>query len=382
MKAVWIAVVACALGCAVCSPAAEAATELVVWSFGNGADGQAPYAGLIAAGKPGTFYGTTSGGGAYHNGTLFSLDPATKAETVLWSFGNGFDGAQPYASVIDINGELFGTTTAGGNDDVGTVFSFNPETDTETMLHSFDITDGQGPLYLTRVKGKLYGTTPWGAGPMGFGDGTVYAYNLKTGATKMLYAFGDGTDGINPYGALVDVNGTLYGTASAGGIYGYGTVFSFNPKTHAGTVLWSFGNGTDGQTPETGLIVVKGMLYGTTHAGGAYGYGAVFALNPKTDAETVLWSFGNGTDGQNPNKSLIDVKGTLYGTTVFGGIYGAGTAYSFNLKTGAETVLWSFGDGTDGEYPNSSLMNLKGTLYGTTTYGGSYGGGTVFSLAP
>jgi uncharacterized repeat protein (TIGR03803 family) len=125
------------------------------------------------------------------------------------------------------------------------------------------------------------------------------------------------------------------------------------------------------------------MLYGTTYNGGAYGYGTVFSVNPKTGAETVLWSFGNGTDGQNPGKALTNVKGTLYGTTVFGGAFNdGGTAYSFNLETGAETVLWSFGDGTDGLYPESDLINVKGTLYGTTLYGGTYGDGAVFSIVP
>ncbi|HEX3430446.1 MAG TPA: choice-of-anchor tandem repeat GloVer-containing protein [Rhizomicrobium sp.] len=377
------ALIACAWGCVV-APAADASSEQVVWSFGNGTDGAFPYAGLINGGA-GTLYGTTSGGGVYGAGTLFSLNLGTNAETVSWSFGNGADdGQDPYATPIAVKGTLYGTTTAGGTLGSGTVFSFDQASGAETVLHSFDISDGQEPFYLMKAGDRIYGTTLWGGGyGQGNQNGDVYVYSLRTGATKVLYAFGGGTDSANPVGALLDVNGKFYGAASAGGIYGRGTVYAFNPKTHAETLLWSFGNGADGQTPNAGLIDVYGTLYGTTTAGGAYGYGTVFSLNLQTGAETVLWSFGNGTDGQDPNKNLTYVNGTLYGTTEFGGAYGdSGTVYAFNLATNAETVLWSFGSGSDGQYPSSSLLYLQGTLYGTTIYGGANGKGTVFSIVP
>src|ERR1700720_1078785 len=140
-----MALVAGAWGFVVHSPAAANPTEQVLWSFGNGTDGQEPYAGLLDVGAPGTLYGTTSAGGTYHNGTLFSLTLGTNSENVLWSFGNGKDANQPYGNVISVNGELFGATTGGGNDDVGTVFSFDPQGNAETVLHSFDVNDGQTP---------------------------------------------------------------------------------------------------------------------------------------------------------------------------------------------------------------------------------------------
>ena len=376
------ALIACAWGWVLVS-AAEASSEQVVWSFGNGTDGSFPYTGLINGGA-GTLYGTTSGGGNYSYGTLFSLNVGTNAEAVSWSFGNGTDGQSPYANPIAVKGMLYGTTTAGGTLGSGTVFSFDPASGAEAVLHSFDISDGQEPFYLMHAKDRLYGTTLWGGGyGQGNQNGDVYAYSLKTGATKMLYAFGGGTDSANPVGALLNVNGEFYGAANAGGIYGRGTVYTFNPKTHAETLLWSFGNGQDGQSPNAGLIDVYGTLYGTTTAGGAYGYGTLFSLNLRTGAEAVLYSFGSGTDGQDPNKNLTYINGTLYGTTEFGGTYGdSGTVYAFNLATSAETVLWSFGNGTDGQYPSSSLLNVKGTLYGTTIYGGTNGKGTVFSIVP
>src|SRR5579862_7001891 len=301
---VGTALVACVWGCFVHSPAAEASpSEQVLWSFGGGTDGTDPYAGLFYDRAARLFYGTTSGGGAYRNGTLFSLNPGAGAnpETVLWSFGSGYDSAQPYGSVISVKGMLYGATTGGGSDDVGTVFSFDPQAKAETVMHSFDVSNGQSPYSLVRVKDRLYGTTPWGGPGTGY-NGTVYSVNLKTGHAKVLYYFGNAPDSSHPYGAMVNVNGTLYGTAYAGGTYGYGTVFSFDPATHAESVLYSLGNGTDGRNPSDGLINVDGTLYGTTYSGGQYTYGTVFAFDPATKQETVLWSFGSGTDGQNPNR--------------------------------------------------------------------------------
>jgi uncharacterized repeat protein (TIGR03803 family) len=380
MKEIWIALIACGLGCAWHSPVAEASSEQVLYTFGNGSDGSNPSAGLIdVGGALGTLYGTTAGGGIYHDGTLFSLNLQTETETILHSFADRKDGGQPYASVIRVNGKLYGTSSGGAQGGEGTLFSFDLKSGVRRGLHTFDGADGQGPRFLINVNGTLYGTTVWGGA---YDAGALFSFNLNTGAATMLYSFGNGADGANPYGALINVHGTLYGTTLAGGNYGEGTAFSFTPQTNTETVLHSFGNGTDGQTPRAGLINMKGTLYGTTEFGGAYGDGTVFSLIPETDTATVLWSFGNGTDGQNPLASLTKVNGTLFGTTTGGGAYGTGTVFSLIPETDAETVLWSFGNGTDGQNPSSNLLNVKGALYGTTSAGGLYRGGTVFEFTP
>jgi uncharacterized repeat protein (TIGR03803 family) len=154
------------------------------------------------------------------------------------------------------------------------------------------------------------------------------------------------------------------------------------------TVLFRFDQ-TDGARPVGGLIDVKGTLYGTTAYGGggahcveSYACGTVFTVDQKTGAETVLYSFCSRkecVDGQNPSASLIDVDGTLYGVTTSGGTVtcakdphlGCGTVFALNVKTGAQTVVHSFANGgTDGAYPNAGLIDLNGTLYGTTSGGG------------
>jgi uncharacterized repeat protein (TIGR03803 family) len=215
----------------------------------------------------------------------------------------------------------------------------------------------------------------------------AYAKSSET----VLYSFTGGADGSNPYGALIeDVSGNLYGTAVEGGAKGVGTVFKLAPDGTE-TVLWSF-SGADGSYPEAGLIMdKKGNLYGTTSYGGAGGKGTVFEVAP-SGTETVLWSFSGGADGSDPMASLIiDKKGNLYGTTVFGGANGDGTVFEVPAG-GTETVLYSFGsatNGTDGVDPLAGLMmDKKGSLYGTTNEGGigtgcgSGGCGVVFKLAP
>jgi len=368
---------------------AGAATETVLYSFCSQqgcADGENPTAGLIRVKD--TLYGTTFGGGTYSWGTVFSITPRGK-EKVVYSFGNTPDGDLPRARLINVNGKLYGTTYGGGTHLVdGTVFSVDPITGTEKVLHSFaDGSDGAYPWAgLINVNGILYGTTVNGGGTgcgYGGGCGTVFSVNPTTDQEKVVHSFGDGTRGAYPYASLINVNGTLYGTAFLGGYHNDGAVFSIKTGGKE-TVLHSFGSiGFDGQNPSASLSNVKGTLYGTTQTGGTGGVGTMFSVTTRDD-EKVVYSFCNRqscADGNYPSTSLIDVKGTLYGTTGGGGAYGRGSVFSFDPTTGTEHVLYSFGNGTDGWEP-SALINVKGTLYGTTVYGGANGDGTVFSITP
>jgi uncharacterized repeat protein (TIGR03803 family) len=365
--------------------AAKAATETVLYSFqNNGTDGTSPCGGLINI--QGTLYGTTYWGGAYEfYGTLFSLSVATGTETVEHSFGeNSADGKGPLTDLISVRGKLYGTTPEGGTQDYGTVFSFSPKTGAEKVVHSFNDngTDGFGPYAgLINVHGKLYGTTYSGGANT---YGTVFSLDPKTGAEKVVHSFNNnGTDGYFPYAGLINVHGTLYGTTFQGGAKGNGTVYSLDPETGAETVVHSFGDGTDGASPYAGLINVQGTLYGTTVGGGKYVGGTVFSLDPRTGTETVVYSFyDNTTDGASPYAGLINVHGTLYGTTYAGGAYDNGTVFSLDLRTGTEAVVHTFGNDEDGASPYAHLINIKGTLYGTTSGGGTYGEGTVFSITP
>ncbi len=187
----------------------------------------------------------------------------------------------------------------------------------------------------------------------------------------------NGSNGGSPYAALLDVNGTLYGTTEAGGSADEGTVFSLNPTTGALSTLASF-TGSNGAIPQAGLISVGGTLYGTTAGGGGSGgYGTVFSLNPTTGALSTLASF-TGSNGANPYAGLISVGGTLYGTTKGGGSAGDGTLFSYTPGASDVQTLVSF-TGANGTYPVATLTDVNGTLYGTTLGGGSAGDGTLFS---
>jgi uncharacterized repeat protein (TIGR03803 family) len=196
---------------------------------------------------------------------------------------------------------------------------------------------------------------------------------------RVLFSFGrkaDGVDGIYPFAGLIDVGAKLYGTTAYGGRSGYGTVFRIS-RTGKQKVLHDF-KGTDGSYPDAALLAVGDILYGTTLYGGANGDGAVFAIGANGSGFRVLYSFAGGSDGADPMAGLIDVDGTLYGTTYQGGAYSDGTAFSVSTS-GAENVLHSFSGTPDGEYPAAGLIDVGGVLYGTTE-GGGRGAGTVFSL--
>lgn len=360
----------------------------VVYSFRAAPDGHTPAAGLIKVAS--ALYGTTSIGGRFSDGgTFFSIAGFT--EKVLHSFGHGTDGIAPRADLIDVGGTLYGTTLLGGTSGQGTIFSIAPG-GKETVVYSFGTkaTDGAQPVAgLINVSGTLYGTTYYGGK---YGLGTVFSIIPKiSGSEAVLHSFGNGADGAYPRAELTKVRGTLYGTTAGGGGTGCsgsgcGTVFRITTKPVTEHVLYSFRGGSDGAYPFAGLINVHGALYGTTEGGGIYSsQGTVFRVTTKGIGDKVLHSFGNGTDGIQPEASLTYVNGTLYGTTFAGGRYYlppdyGGTVFSIT-PSGSEKVLHSFGNGSDGTEP-AARLKYAGTLIGTTQEGGDYGFGTVFALTP
>lgn len=369
---------------ALVAPGAHAGTHTVVYSFGTGGDATNPAASMTAAGS---LYGTTPGGGSSSAGTIFRISKSG-AETLVYSFENGLnDGATAKAPVINVGGTLYGTTEYGGSTacsgGCGTVFGVSTA-GVETMLYKFQGgSDGANPTAgLVNINGTLYGTTYYGGGTNNYG--TVFTISTN-GAEKVLYAFKGGSDGANPMGGLVNVNGTLYGTTYTGGSSYYGTVFSL---TTAGikTTLYSFKDGSDGAYPESSLVKVGRALYGMSLYGTNH-LGTVYSLSLKGKFKK-LYSFAGGTDGSDPEGSLIDVGGTLYGVTYDGGStsvcsgYGCGTVFSIAPTTGAETVVYAFQGGNDGLNPEAGLTNVKGAIYGTTSSGGTYYNGTVFLVTP
>ena len=320
-------------------------TETVLHSFANSPDGANPRYVTPVLDARGNLYGTTNYGGAYGFGTVFELAPLG-TEKILHSFDvNGTDGAYPESSVVLYEGSVYGTTAEGGSDNIdGTVFKLSPP-----------------PTFCRTI------VCPW--------------------VERILHSFGTSGDGSQPYAVLtVDTHGNLYGTTNVGGAYSQGTVFEVT-SSGAETVLWNFGNGTDGANPLAGVVLdTQGNLYGTTANGGAYGEGTVFELMPSW-TETILHNFDNNDiDGTHPYAGLVmDAQGNLYGTTISGGgISGAaGTVFELTPSGGTETILHTFGGSGDGAFPWGGLVfDRSGNLYGTTFAGGANGYGTVFKVTP
>jgi len=359
----------------------------------------------------GTLYGTTQAGGANvcsgldGCGTVFRISPTGAKKKTLYRFGvgNPDDGASPTGDLIYLNGRLYGTTFFGGfclRYVSGTVYEIST-TGTEKVLTSFCASDSSGNPTggVVNVNGTLYGTE----GLSTYGD--VYSVSTS-GAYKVLHAFRGGYgDGASPDASLLNVKGTLYGTTLHGGsgrdgacYYngGCGTVYSVT-TSGVENVLYSFQGGADGWQPFSRLIDVNGTLYGTTEYGGGFGCrgqrfywgcGTVYSITT-SGTEKVLYRFTGGSDGANPNAGLVEIRGRLYGTTSAGGTAGRGTVFSADKsgKIGGEQVLHSFGGPPDGAEPYADLIEINGTLYGTTYDGGqsgcgSKGCGTVFALTP
>lgn len=282
----------------------------------------------------GTLYGVTTTGPNLGKGSVFSIT-TSGTETTLYSFGGTPDGATPSAPLINVHGTLYGTTSAGGlngsqcsDNGCGTVFSVDPSTGTEKVLYQFQGgADGTFPDGLLYANGMLYGTTREGGTLTGdcstiepfSGCGTFYSLTLS-GTHTVLYRFAGGTDSSAPVGQPINVNGTFYGVTHGYPYFGAGTVYSMS-KSGSENVLHSFGGTGDGLTPQGGLIAVKGLLYGTTQFGGEsgcghrrVGCGTVYSVTT-SGAESVLYRFMGRSDGMRPLGSLLYLKGTFYGTT-------------------------------------------------------------------
>lgn len=355
---------------------APSAAASVLHSFtGAGSDGAFPYAGLTE-GNEGYLYGTTVEGGSKYVGTVFR-STASGGFLTLYSFTDSYDGADPYARLVQsTNGYLYGTTYEGGTNGYGTIFKMTTA-GVIAAFHSFTGgTDGGDPYagLVQGADGNYYGTA-YEDGADAFG--TIYKVTAS-GAVSGLYQFTDGDDGAYPYAGLIQgTNGLFYGTALEGGADGFGTVFSVNSHgTLTPLVSFNYGNGA---YPEAGVIQGSdGNFYGTTYEGGAYGYGTVFSVSPNGTL-TTLFSFGS-TNGANPAGSLTQGNdGNFYGTTSAGGPGGQGSVFKITTNGVLTTLLWF--NGFNGASPQGALIQANnGEFYGTTPFGGpafnpSSGGG-------
>ena len=401
--------------------AAHRVTEKVLHSFTGGTGDGAYPVNLILTNVKGVLYGTTEQGGgsgcqsgSNGCGTVFEVS-TSGAESVLYSFKGGkTDGQYAKGGVVERNGVLYGTTQSGGTYGGGTFFKITTS-GKETVLHSFG-SGYYGPyarVIYVAANDMFYGTTLYGgSGSCYLGCGTVFSVT-PAGKETVLHSFQGGQDGDFPTGSLLYSNGELYGTTQLGGGGGSSFCYTSSGPTGCGTifsvgtsgtekVLYSFTGGSDGAFPDGGLIDVNGTMYGMAEQGGAGcgsgGCGTIFSLSKSGTFQDIYSFQGPPNDGAFPWGNLTNVKGVLFGTTDQGGASTAcstasrtpGCGVVFRVTTsGKERMLYSFEGGPDGNYANTTLLYMKGVLYGTTLLGGSgsctrtagNGCGTVFSLS-
>jgi uncharacterized repeat protein (TIGR03803 family) len=336
----------------------------------NSTNDRAPW-GPLFMDSGGNLYGTTEIGGALGDGAVFELAAGSGTITSLASF-NGTDGQNPFGGVVmDSKGDLYGTTVGGGAFGDGTVFEVAAGSGTITSLASFNGRNGKNPYagLVMDGSGDLYGVTQGGGAK---GDGTVFEVAPGSGQITTLASF-NGSNGKNPYAGLVmDGQGDLYGTTTGGGANGDGTVFELIQGSNTITTLASF-NGTDGRSPRAMLLMDgSGNLYGTTQVGGAANRGTVFEVAEGSGTITTLAQFNRGPGGQPQGPLVMDNHGNLYGATAMAATSNGCTVFEVVQGSGTVTTMTSLS-----AVPESGLvMDSSGNLYGTTTAG--YG--TVFEL--
>ncbi|MGC2109613.1 MAG: choice-of-anchor tandem repeat GloVer-containing protein [Candidatus Korobacteraceae bacterium] len=413
-----ILVMTLVLALALASPV-QAQTFTVIHNFSGGADGATPYAGLTLD-RSGNFYGTTPYGGVANGcegcGVVYKLSRSGTAWILnpLYNFlgPRQNDGSTPTAGVVfGPDGSLYGTTSRGGTDNVGTVFQLRPPANAcktaicgwgETVLYSFtDLPDGKFPSQGNLVfdaAGNAYGTTTYGGGFLLDCDdtscGTVYEMSHSNGSwsESVICPLGNCSfPGFWPVaGVIFDNAGNLYGTVTNTS----GGVFQLMPQGNGvwqSRTLYNFFQQQIQFYPAGGLILDgAGNVYGTTAGGGTGGGGTVFELVRSGDGWnfTVLYNFAySGSQFlPGPQASLtMDAAGNLYGTAVFDGANGCGMVFKLSPGGGSWnlTTLHDFTCGNDGGEPFSNVVfDAAGNLYGTAGKGGAGNSGVAWEIAP
>jgi uncharacterized repeat protein (TIGR03803 family) len=320
--------------------------------------------------------------------------------------GLSLDGANPAAGLVVSAGLLCGTTLNGGLQGAGTAFYLSLDGTNFSAFRSFtNAPDAGNPQADLMVAGSRFFGTSFGGGSSG--AGAVFG-GQTNGSLSVLRSFaavnadnGTNAGGASPNALVVIAGGTLYGTTTAGGAAGNGTLFSAATNGSALSVLHDFsaldcvaGTNGDGAVPCGGLVLSGDTLFGTASAGGAGGNGVLFSVKTNGSAFTTLYSFttmdrltGTNADGAIPLGSLLLCNGALYGAASAGGYGSSGLVFALGTNGSGFRVLHHFspadaltGTNTDGSRPVATLIGSGNMLYGTAAAGGAGGSGVVFSL--
>lgn len=404
----------------------------------DGPNGSVPVGSLTVYNNK--LYGmTTNGGSSFSGGVIFVFDPATNVYTKLKDFTASLaDGSNPNGALTVYNNKLYGLTRNGGSgssfgvDGGGTLFEFDPATNTFTKKKDFILaTDGGNPVSTLTVFGtKLYGTTSQGGS---LGSGVLFEFDPATNTYTKRKEFSlnapANSDGAVPTGSLAVFNNKLYGTTEFRGASGNGgTIYEFDPATNIFTkkldigalpgvngsprdltllgselfgvntadIIFSYNPATnayatrkaynfnnrlvEGSSVVRILTAYNNRLYGMTREGGAENEGVLYEFNPTGNVYSKKRDF-QGSNGRTPLSGMVYYNGKLYGTTRTGGVNGAGVIYEYDPTTRQYTKRRDF-SATDGSLPWRALLVHNCKLYGLTSEGGSGTGGVLFEYDP
>jgi len=337
---------------------------------------------LIASVTGDTLFGTSYQGGKYKHGSIFYITANGSVYDTLMSFSGTDRQGENLTSGLVLSGKvLYGMTDYGGKYGTGLIFSIHTDGTHYDTLHNFgwgtmDGISPNGGLVLSAA-GILYGTTNYGGA---LGQGTIFRINTDGSYYDTLHSFGGFADGAGPNASLTLSGNVLYGTTIGSGQFGDGIIFSIDTDgTHYDT-LHNFGAGFDGQQPQGSLLINGSTLYGMTTFGGTYSDGMAFSIHTDGTHYDTLHNFGWGAnDGSNPDGSFILVNNVLYSVTNNGGQSNAGLLFSINTNGSGYDTLHNFGNGTDGQNPDGTLLCVNNTLFGGTIEGGTINHGNIFS---
>jgi len=357
--------------------------------FGSENNGQNPIGSLTLSITGDTLFGMTLDGGHYYSGNVFSIDTDGTHFNDIHDF-NGSDGYDPYGSLILINGDsLFGTTSGGGTYSNGVIFSLPTMGGSLTTLFNFNgLSNGGNPwCSLTLLNGdSLAGTTTQGGTAASLG--TMFTIQTNGNSFHTPYTWVH-SDGANPVYGNIAISGNVgYGMVKNGGLYGYGMIYSINTDGSNYKDLHDFNNLTWGGDYPTGSLtfsITGDSLYGMTVDGGKFYDGVIFSIKTDGTGYDTLLSF-TGSNGIHPGSypyGSLTLKGdTLFGMTYTGGAVIFGTAFSVQTNGANFHTMINFNGSGNGQIPYGNLtLSVTGdSLFGMTSNGGTYGDGTMFSI--
>ena len=335
-----------------------------VYSLVN-ATGAMPLGNMVLAGNH-KLYGVTELGGCNDSCVCYNYDPNTGIFTDFWDLdcNQQFGYGTRSGMIAATDGKLYGVNPAGGTAGYGVIYSVDPVTDTYTDIYDIGFTNGHYPLgmLVQLPNGLLYGMTNYG----GTNNlGTLFSYDIVNNIYTDLHQFDFPTGGGPLYGGLIQAtDGKLYGMTFHGGADSLGVIFSFDLSNNTYTDVYNF-DGVHGDAPEGGLIQASnGLLYGMTNDGGIDTLGVLFSFDISTHIYTDLVDFDGVLHGASPTRDLAQTtNGKLFGTTLNGGLFNMGIAFSYDILTNTLTKLIDF-DATIGRNPDCSMIETPVLVLG------------------